>query len=62
MENNGNFIKEGILCKSLGGLDVPLITISSRINTEPRDYVNIKLEEFNEATCKLSTPLYKKKK
>jgi hypothetical protein len=59
---NADYYKESILCQSLGGVDVPLLTISSRINTDPDEYQNILLSEFNDPQSKLSIPSYKKKK
>ena len=41
-----DFVNEGTLCKSLGGIDIPLLTISSRVNTDPENYHLIKLDEF----------------
>lgn len=41
-----DYMKEGILCKSLGGLEVPMITISSRLLSDSSNYHEIKLDEF----------------
>ncbi len=57
-----DFLKEGIICKSLSGIDVPLITISSRLHSDPKNYNQIKLSEFEDDDSKLSLPMYKKKK
>jgi len=38
-----------------------LLTVTSRINTDPA-YNVIRLEEFNEVNSRVSLPLYKKKK
>jgi hypothetical protein len=54
-------LKETILCKSLSGLSVPLMTITSRIQTDP-NYNLIKLDEFEDANSRISLPLDKKKK
>jgi hypothetical protein len=54
-------LKETTLCKSLSGLTVPLLTITSRIHTDP-EYNKIKLEEFEDRNSRISLPLSKKKK
>ena len=59
---NGTFMKEAVLCKSLGGLDVPMLVVSSRLVSEPKEYMFIKQDEFFEASSKNSMPLYKRKK
>jgi len=41
-------MKETLLCKSLSGLAVPLLTISSRIHSD-LDYNQIRLDEFEDA-------------
>lgn len=43
-------------------MDVPFITISSRLKTDPKGYNQIKLSEFEDDDSKLSLPMYKKKK
>jgi hypothetical protein len=53
--------KEQVLCQSLGGVDVPIITVSSRLNTDP-DFELVKLIEFQESYSRISLPFYKKKK
>ena len=30
-----DYLKEGVLCKSLSGADLPILTISSRLNSDP---------------------------
>ena len=40
---------------------MPLLTITSRIHTDP-EYNKIKLEEFDDANSRISLPLSKKKK
>jgi hypothetical protein len=57
-----DYYKEGVICKSLSGIDVPLITISSRLHADPKNYNQIKLSEFEDDDSKLSLPMYKKKK
>lgn len=31
----GDYLKEQVLCQSLGGVDVPLLTITSRLTSDP---------------------------
>lgn len=57
-----DYFKESVICKSLSGIDVPLITISSRLLADPKHYNQIKLSEFEDDDSKLSLPMYKKKK
>lgn len=54
-------VKETVLCKSLSGLPVPLLTITSRVNSDS-EYNKIKLSEFEDANSRVSLPLYKKKR
>lgn len=54
-------LKETVLCKSLSGVSVPLLTISSRVHTD-KSYNLIKLEEFDDANSRISLPLNKKKR
>lgn len=51
------FIKESILCKSLSGLEVPMLTVTSRINTP--DYLEIKESEIGQ---EIEMPLNKQKR
>ena len=51
-----------MLCKSLSGIDVPLVTITSRLKSDPKFYNHVKLTEFEDDDSKLSLPMYKKKK
>ena len=55
-------MKESVLCKSLGGVDIPLLTISSRVSSEPDDFHLIKLSEFENQYSRISLPYYKRKK
>lgn len=57
---NADFFKETILCQSLGGVDVPLLTITSRIYSDAENYQNILQSEFQDP--RLSIPLGKKKR
>ena len=50
-----------MLCKSLSGVQVPLLTVTSRVNSDP-NYNIVRLEEFEDENSRLSIPLYKKKK
>lgn len=54
-------MKETLLCKSLSGLAVPLLTISSRIHSD-LDYNQIRLDEFEDANSWVSIPIGKLKK
>lgn len=52
-----------MLCKSLSGVDVPLLTITSRIQSDPLEYNLVKLAEFDDQDdSKVSIPMYKRKK
>ena len=42
-------------------MQVPLLTITSRVNSDPA-YNIIKLEEFDDTASRISIPFYKKKK
>jgi len=55
-------INESTLCKSISGIDVPLLTITSRLNSDPKGFGMIKMSEFEETDSRLSLPLYKRKK
>lgn len=61
-QDSSDIYKEGVLCKSLSGVDVPLITISSRLKSDPKFYNRVQLSEFDDDDSKLSMPMYKKKK
>ena len=43
-----DYLKESVLCKSLSGADVPLLTITSRLNCDPEEYNLVKMEEFED--------------
>jgi hypothetical protein len=51
-----------VICKSLGGVDVPILTITSRLQSEPNDYHLVKLSEFDSQFSMISLPFYKRKK
>jgi hypothetical protein len=51
-----------MLCKDLSGLQVPLLTITSRLQSDPKQYNLIKMSEFSDGNDLISLPLYKKKK
>ena len=57
-----DYFKESVLCKSLSGADLPLLTITSRLSSDPQEYNLVKMEEFEDADSKVSLPLYKRKK
>ena len=56
-----DFLLETTLCKTLSGVNVPLLTITSRVGSD-QDYNKIKLEEFEDKESRISLPLNKKKK
>ena len=56
-----DYLLETNFCKSLSGLNVPLLTITSRVKSD-RDYTKIKLEEFEDKDSRISLPQNKKKK
>lgn len=41
---------------------MPLLTITSRLTSDPKEYNLIKMEEFEDQDSKVSLPMYKKKK
>lgn len=41
---------------------MPLLTITSRLTSDPKGYNLIKMEEFEDQDSKVSLPMYKKKK
>lgn len=49
------------MCKTLSGVNVPLLTITSRVRSDP-NYVKIKLDEFEDKESRISLPLNKRKK
>ena len=55
-------MKEEVVCKTLSGVDVPLITVTSRLNSDPDEYNLVKMEEFEDLESKVSMPMYKRKK
>lgn len=57
-----DYYGETVLCKSLSGLDIPMITITSRLNTDLNEYNLVKLTEFETNDSKVSIPMYKRKK
>lgn len=61
-EKETDIMKESVLCTSLSGIEVPLITITSRLRSDPKHYNMIRLSEFEDDDSKLSLPMYKKKK
>jgi hypothetical protein len=56
-----DFLLETTFCKTLSGVNVPLLTITSRVRSD-KDYNKIKLEEFEDKESRISLPLNKKKK
>lgn len=61
-QKDNDCYSEQLLCKSLSGLDVPLLTITSRLQQDPKNFNLIKLSEFEDPDSRLSLPLYKRKK
>lgn len=61
-ESHMDFYGETVLCKSLSGLDIPMITITSRLNSDPNQYNLVKLSEFEDNESKVSIPMYTRKK
>ena len=57
-----DYFSESVLSKSLSGADVPLLTITSRLTSDPGEYNLIKMEEFEDQDSKVSMPMYKRKK
>ena len=58
-----SFIRETVLVKSLSGADVPMLTVTSRLNTDLSEYNLIKLSEFDQESdmeAALPTNLRKK--
>lgn len=51
-----------MLCKSLSGLSVPILTVTSRVLSDPTAYNYVRLEEFEDIQSRVSLPMYKKKK
>lgn len=43
-------------------MDVPLITITSRLTSDPLEYNLIKMKEFEDHESRVSIPMFKKKK
>ena len=62
MKKPPDYLFESKLCKTLSGVDVPLLTITSRLNSDPEEYHLIKLSEFEDKDSLASMPLYKRKK
>jgi hypothetical protein len=61
-QKTSEIYKEGIIGKSLSGLDVPILTITSRLTSDEKGYELIKVTEFEDHDSRLSVPLYKRKK
>jgi hypothetical protein len=57
-----DYYYESKLCKSLSGADIPLLTITSRLNSDPDEFHLVKLKEFEDKDSLTSMPLYKNKK
>jgi len=57
-----DYYQESILGKSLSGVDIPLLTITSRLQDDPNQYNLVKMDEFEDHDSKVSMPMYKRKK
>lgn len=57
-----DYFAESVLSKTLSGADIPLLTITSRLTSDPEEYNLIKMEEFEDHDSKVSMPMYKRKK
>ena len=55
-------LKQASLCKDLSGIEVPLLTITSRMQSDPKQFNQIKMQEFTSKNDFISLPLYKNKK
>lgn len=51
-----------VLCKSLSGLEVPMVTITSRMTSDPAEYNLVKMSDFEDTESKVSVPMYNRKK
>ena len=57
------FIRETVLVKTLSGADVPLLTVTSRLNTDLSEYNLIKFNEFtSDGDIELAFPPNPRKK
>ena len=54
--------RETVLCKSLSGVDIPMVTITSRLTSDLSEYNLIKLSDYEDNESKVSIPMYKRKK
>lgn len=59
---NKDYYQESVLGKSLSGVDIPLITITSRLHRDPTRYNMVSMDEFEDQDSKVSMPMYKRKK
>jgi hypothetical protein len=48
IKSKTDFYQESTLGKTLSGADIPFLTITSRLNSDPMEYNLIKMEEFDE--------------
>jgi hypothetical protein len=54
---------ESVLCKSLSGVDIPMLTITSRLRSDPGGFNLIKLTDFDpESDVETGLPPNKRKK
>jgi hypothetical protein len=62
LKSSRDYYQESVLGKSLSGVDIPMITITSRLLSDPDQYNLIKMDEFDDQDSKVSMPMYKRKK
>ena len=56
-------LMESVLCKSLSGVDIPMLTITSRLRSDPGGFNLIKLCDFDQdGDAELGLPTNKRKK
>jgi len=60
LQSKDEFCKEEQFCSALSGLDVPMLTVTSRVNEE--DFDRVLLSEFDDELSSLSVPVYRRKK
>ena len=41
---------------------MPIVTITSRLNSDPNEYNLVRMEEFDDSESKVSMPMYRRKK
>ena len=46
--NQKDFLGESVLCKSLSGVEIPILTITSRLHSDPDQYNLVKMDDFQD--------------